>query len=946
MHTTIRLVTLLSLAVVACLHAATPKPWAHEASDITPDPAVRYGHLDNGMRYAILPNAEPPGRVSLRMHVNAGSLNESEDQRGLAHFLEHMVFNGSEHFPNVEELIPQMQRLGIGFGAHANAYTSFDETVYMLDLPNVEDETLDLAFTVMRDFADGALLEAEEIDNERGVVRAELVARDSVQMRLMEQRLEFLMPDFLAAQRLPIGLLEVIDTAPRERLTAFYGDNYRADSLSFIVVGDIDPDVFEARIRSQFESMTAPDAPFSEPELGSLPSAIGFRTAVFSDEEVSRDSLSLTILEPYEFEPDTVANRIQYHPLQVANAILNRRFQILAKAEGSPIKGGGAGSSFWLNAIRFHDISVSPEEGKWREAVGILEQELRRALEHGFTQAEVDEITANWRNNYDEAVKRASTRKSPALASGLLSSINDDYVFNHPSENKRVGLIGLETVTPESCHTALREAWTNTDRNLILTTKKDAPEIKAQLAELYQQSQSVAVAAPEATTDAAFAYTDFGPAGEVIERAEIEDLEFTQLTLSNNIRVNLKSTDFQKNSILMSLRTGHGTLSQPADSTGLNLIASAVINGGGLVAHSNDEQRRILAGRNVGYSFSVGEDAFVFSGSTTPEDLELQLQLLCAGITDPGYRDEALRQFRKQLPSIKSQLQYTLAGPGAEMQQWANGDDPRFAKIDPKQLATYTNDDVRNWLDDELATSYLELSIVGDFDLETAIPLILQTFGALPERAASKPDLEAARILNLPELPARKTYTYTSKIDKAVSLLSWQANPIREDVRESRRMNLVASILSDRLRKTLREELGSTYSPNAGFNASRVFNTANLSTSSVCTSEETEILQSRMLEIAQDFAANGASADELDRALQPILSELPVHWRQNGHWLGSVLSTSQEKPYKLEWARERDADYAAITLEEVNALAKATLTEAVAKVTLRPEVTETTSELE
>lgn len=937
MHTTIRLLAILSVATATCLNAATPKSWAHEHSDLTPDPAVRYGHLDNGMRYAILANAEPPGRVSLRLHVNAGSLNESDAQRGLAHFLEHMVFNGSRNFPNVEELIPQMQRLGISFGAHANAYTSFDETVYMLDLPNLEDDTLDLAFTVMRDFADGALLEAEEIDNERGVVRAELIARDSVQMRLMEQRLEFLMPDFLAANRLPIGLLEVIESAPRERFVEYYSDNYRADNLSFVIVGDIDPDVFEARIRAQFESMTAPPAPFEEPALGSLPTDTGFRTGVFSDEEVSHDSLSLTILEPYAFEPDTLANRIQYHPLQVANAILNRRFHILAKEAGSPIKGGSAGSSFWLNAIRFHDISVAPEEGKWPEAVGILEQELRRALEHGFTQAEVDEITANWRNNYDEAVKRASTRKSPALASGLLDSINEDYVFDHPTETRRVGLIGLDTVSPESCHSALREAWTNDDRSLILTTKKDDPAIQQQLATLYQESQAVAVAAPEETKNPSFAYTDFGPAGEVIERTEVEDLEFTQLRLSNNIRVNLKSTDFQKNSIVMSLRTGHGTLSQPEGSTGLDLVASAVINGGGLGAHSNDEQRRILAGRNVGYGFSVADDAFIFTGSTTPEDLELQLQLLCAGITDPGYRDEALRQFRKQLPSIESQLQYTLAGPGAEMQQWSHGHDSRFAKVDPQQLATYTNEDVRAWLDEELANSYLELSIVGDFELETAIPLILKSFGALPERASTKPDLKAARSLNLPELPATKTYTYTSKIDKAVALLNWQANPVREDIRESRRMNLVASILSDRLRKTLREELGSTYSPRAGFGASQVFNTASLTTTSVCTSAETSMLQKRMLEISQDLAATGASADELDRALQPILSELPVHWRQNAHWLGSVLSASQEKPYKLDWARERDADYASITLEEVNALAKATLTKAFATITLRPE---------
>ena len=240
-HKFTSLVALSLLALCTCSLNATQ--WAHLDSDVAVDSTVTFGTLENGMRYAILPNAEPPGRVSLRLHVDSGSLSESEDQRGLAHFLEHMVFNGSKHFPDASLLIPKMQRLGIAFGAHANAYTSFDETVYMLDLPNIEEDTLDLAFTVMRDFAftvmrdfaDGALLETDEIDKERGVVLAEMNSRDSVQMRLLEQRLEFLMPNFLASQRLPIGLESVIAGAPRDRFATYYSDNYTAQNIAFII---------------------------------------------------------------------------------------------------------------------------------------------------------------------------------------------------------------------------------------------------------------------------------------------------------------------------------------------------------------------------------------------------------------------------------------------------------------------------------------------------------------------------------------------------------------------------------------------------------------------------------------------------------------------------------------------------------------------------------------
>jgi zinc protease len=257
--------------------------WPHEQSDIAIDPAIHFGQLDNGLRYAILPNAEPPGRVSLRLHVGAGSLDEAEDQRGLAHFMEHMVFNGSRNFPDVEALIPQMQRLGIAFGAHANAYTSFDETVYMLDLPNTDTDTLDLTFTVMRDFADGALIKPEEVEKERGVVLAELKSRDSVGMRLMEQRLAFLMPDFLASERLPIGLQSIIETAPPERFIEFYKTHYIPSNMAFVVVGDIDPVAIETRIREIFYSMQNPDTPYLEPDLGTLPKDFGFRAGVFTD---------------------------------------------------------------------------------------------------------------------------------------------------------------------------------------------------------------------------------------------------------------------------------------------------------------------------------------------------------------------------------------------------------------------------------------------------------------------------------------------------------------------------------------------------------------------------------------------------------------------------------------------------------------------------------------
>jgi len=938
-----RIPLLLVAICCGCIsQASADQGWAHERSDIAVDPAVHFGELENGLRYVILPNSEPPGRVSLRLHVASGSLDEAEDQRGLAHFLEHMAFNGSRNFPNVEELIPQMQRLGIAFGAHANAYTSFDETVYMLDLPNTDVETLDLTFTVMRDFADGALLAVEEIEKERGVVIAELKSRDSVQMRLMEQRLEFMMPDHLVSKRLPIGLETVIQNASREPFVRYYEDNYTPDNMVFVAVGDIEVAAFEARIRGAFDSMAPAEAEAPKVEMGTLPSGYDFRAGVFSDEEVSADSLSLSFLRSYTPELDTVANRNKYLPIEVAYAVINRRFQILSKQEGSPISEGSAGQSFWMNMIESHSVGVNPEEGKWRDAVSVLEQVLRRALEHGFTQSEIDEIKANRLNAMKESVKRAGTRKSPGLASAIVGSVHDDYVFDHPEESLRIYLEGEHLITPETCHEALQTTWAGADLNLILTTKTETENTKKKLEELYLKSQVIAVSAPEALETKDFAYTDFGTPGTIVNKTHIEDLDFMQLTLCNNIRVNLKQTDFQENAISLVARFGNGILTQPADSTGLNMVASAYLNGGGLGEHSNDELRRILAGRNASASYSVGDDAFSLSGGTTPDDLELQLQLMCAMLTDPGYRDEALRQFHKQVPAIENQLKHTLAGAAADMTAWVHGSDTRFAKVDPEKLLTYTKKDVQAWFADERSSGYLELNIVGDFDPETAIPIILNTFGALPDRAADQPALVKERKIHMPEFPAERGFSYDSKIDKAVALLSWQIDLEPTDVKKLRRMNVLSSVVRDRLRKKLREELGSTYSPSASFGADFVFNTSTFSTNSVATKAEVGTIQGHMKAILSDLLTNGIDEDEFQRAIEPVKSNLELTLRQNSYWLGTVLSGSTTKPYQLDWARERDADYASITVAEVEALAKRyLLPENAAVIELAPEAPET-----
>jgi len=906
----------------AAVAKVAPRPWPQEASDIAADPAATFGSLDNGLRYLIYPNSEPPGRVSLRLHISAGSLMEAEDQRGLAHFLEHMVFNGTKNH-SAADLIPRMQRLGIAFGAHANAYTSFDETVYMLDLPDLTDETLKLAFTVMRDFGDGALLADEEIDKERGVILAEKISRDSVGYRLMEQQFEALLPDSLITRRFPIGTEEVIKSAPRERFVDLYTRYYTPQRMTFIVVGDVKPDEMRGRIEATFGSMGNPAEPGADPDLGKIHQPEGLETAVFHDKEVSSTDVSLMLVRPHEQKPDNTATRAERMPRAIAHSILSRRFERISKERNSPVAEGSASDEVLFNNMEIGSISLTAADDRWQEVVPVLEQEFRRALEHGFTATELAEAKSNLINAYEQQVKQKATRESEGIATVLARTVNDKTVFSTPEADLEIARRILDTIDLAACHQALKSFWEAPGYHLVLTTKEKPENAEQELAALFEDSRGTPVEAPAARAVQVFDYTDFGSPGTVASRKEVADLGITQLVLSNNIRVNLKRTDFEQGRIRLLARIGSGQLSQPKDMPMLDAFAQAVFEGGGLGKHSNEDLKQILAGKNVGSTLAVSEDAFTLGGSTTPADFTVQCQLMCAALTDPGWREEALWQFQKAIPMLYQQLRHTPAGPQREMDAWLHGGDPRFATAPIEKISSYTIEDAKKWLTPELTKGYLELTIVGDFDPEKILPDLLATFGALPARSNAPADLTEARKVKFPNAPAIKTFTYESKIPQGIAFNVWRTAGMRGNIPEFRRLNILAAILGDRLREEIREKLGSSYSPNAGAAGSDALdNFGYIISESVGKPEDLETLLNTMREQADNLATQGATADELDRALKPTLGMLEKSLRDNGYWLTTVLSQSQADPKRLELARGRDADYQSINLTEINALAR------------------------
>jgi zinc protease len=911
------------LALAAPLVAALPFPQA--GSDLRADPAATFGTLPNGLRYVVLPNHEPKARASLRLLVLAGSFEETEAQRGLAHFLEHMAFNGSTHFaPGT--LVERLQRLGMGFGADTNAATSFDHTFYQLELPDTKPDTLSEGLEILADYCGGLLLQQAMVDKERGIILSEKRTRDSVPYRTLVAELEFMEAGTRVPERLPIGLADVIEKSGRGPFVDFYNTWYRPELMAVVVVGDIDAASIERQIVAKFSPVEARSPEPQPADLGRVREFTGTRALFHSEPEAPDTQVVIASTVPYTRPQDTAAERLRMLPRNLAVEMLNRRLAILAKKENAPFIRAAAQVDEPFNLYREAEISVVSKAEQWQAGLGVAEQELRRALEFGFRPDELREAAADLRNDLEQAAKTASTRRSDEIAGEIVSSIVDREVFTSPADD--LALLGpaLSRVTAADCVGALRDAWSAPDRYVFASgNAKVAGDADAAVRAAYEGSQRVSVKPPEAVGSVAWGYTDFGPAGSVASRTHIDDLDITEVTLSNGVRLNLKKTPFEANTIHVSARLGTGQLQEPAaKQPGLSTFTNLTYGAGGLGKHSADDLQRILSGKTVGVQLTSTTDAFLISGDTNRTDLSLELQLLTATLTDPGYRPEALREARKRIEAAYISFAHTERGPLAlKIPRILASGDPRFGLPPQEELMKRSLDEERAWLSPTLASAALEVSVAGDFDPEDVIDAAARTLGTLPRREP-RPALDDLRRVSYPREPFRKDFAIESDIPKSLAAVYWPGGD-GMDVHRARRLNMLASVLNDRLRVKVREQLGSTYSPTVGCTASDIFPGYGYFAAIVIVEPaKAKQIQDVVVGVAADICTNGVTPDELDRAKNPIMTSIRESERTNAYWM-TVLSRAQERPEVLDWARSRRFDFESITKADLDALAAAWL---------------------
>lgn len=922
-----------------------PQPgFAHERSDIAVDPAVRYGTLPNGLRYAILRNQTPPGVVSVRLRAAVGSLHERDDQSGLAHFLEHMAFNGSTNIPE-GEMIKILEREGLAFGPDTNAYTSFGETVYMLDLPNNRPQLIELALKIMRETASNLTMSDGAIERERGVIVGEERARATPSFRMFEDYLKFAMQGARTPTRFPIGSMDVVRTAPRDRFLELYQGYYRPETMLVVLTGDVDPPAMEKAIAAAFGDWKAQGSPGPQPDLGAPKTPAG-AARVFVDPQVPT-VMWVTQARAAPEPADTVANREAEAIRSLGEAVVNRRLERIARRPGAPFLSASIGRFNYDPVNRAAQLQIVTEPGKWQAGLAAAEAELRRALEHGFGAAEVAQELANFEEGARAAAAEAGTRQTRGLAMGLVGTFDNGDVFSHPTTDLKIFENAKPKMTPEAARDALRAVWDGPTPTVFLASSQSPEGGDAALSAAFAAARATPVAPPDDAAAVTWGYADFGPAGRVVSRAPVRVLPAEVVTFGNNVRLVLKPTDFEDDTVRVTVRVGQGELELPRERAGLGFALNQAFTAGGLGKHDESDLERALAGRSVGVSFGVGDDAFIFSGATRPKDLQLQLQLMAAYVSDPGLRPDGFVRTQATFDTI---LLNTQSSPGAVL--GAQGGrilqpgDARDRFPTREEWSTIRFEDLVAAVRPALRDGAVEVTMVGAFKPDEAIALVAKTFGALPQRRPGLAPLPESRAQPLPApTPVPVRLTHKGRADQALAMVYWPG-PDFSDPKRARLARIVSDIMGLRLTDEVREKQGASYSPSAGWQASSISpGYGLLSASSEVTPDAVATFFATVDAIAADMAKGTITQDELLRARKPLIEGLRNDRRSNPTWMGR-LGGGAFRPDVWPRAASVEADYNAATLAQVRAMArqlldpaKATRIEIVPETPAKPEGT-------
>jgi len=881
------------------------------------DPALVTGTLPNGLGYIIRRHQNPEDRVGIWLHVASGSLNETDPTRGLAHYLEHMAFNGTANFPP-GSVVPFFQSLGLAFGRDQNAFTSFDQTTYQLTLPGGGREMLEKGMLYMSDVALRMSLDAREIDSERQIILEEKRARASAQQRVQDQIFERLAPESTLGRRLPIGIEQTITSVTRDDFQDYYSRWYVPSNMTIIVVGDTDPAMVADVIMRAFGG--GPAAPRPTPRDVGVKITAGPRAIVVTDPELTRAEVSILRLEPPRSPTTTVAQMRRDLIERIGTWVSNRRMSAELAAGRASFLHADASVQEWTGTLRMIAFEASGRPGTWRAMLTDLGIALQRARLHGFTEREIQDARTVFISDAEEAVRREATRP----AREVLRQINADVTRQSPpmSAVQRLALFQrlLPGITAREVSDAFAIAFDPSRAIFIaeLPAGDDVPS-EADLLALGRASVSVNPGKPADVARAAGLLATLPTSGTVVESLPHVASGVTSMWLDNGVRVHHRFMDQRKHEASIVITLAGGQIQETLANRGITEAALRAWERPATSRLSSTQIRDLMTGAKVRVRGGMGGDTVALTVSGDPVELERGLQLAYLLLTDPLIEEPALEQWRdaevQRLVERKRRPMQVLVDRSTAaiypLDEW------RPKSLTAEQVRAITRVAAQAWLRWLITEAPVEVAVVGDIDRETATRLVARYVGALPARPRiDDKTLSHLRTIARPQGPISVGESVEVLTPQAAVLAGFFGADVRE-VRDTRLLNLAARVLSTRMTKSIREDRQLVYSIDASSDPAIVYPGFGIFSAMAPTEPaKAPALAAAVEAMYADFAKDGPTPEELVVAKKQIANLLDELFKTPDFWR-SRLSTLDYRGLSLDDLLDAPAQYQRFTAQEI-----------------------------
>jgi zinc protease len=906
----------LSAAALMAAVAGSSIAWAQA---LPTDPNLVTGELPNGMKYIVRKHGNPPGRAAMWIHVSTGSINEQDHERGISHYLEHMAFNGSENFPP-NSVIDFFQKMGLTFGQHQNAFTSFDQTTYQLAFPDTKPETIEQGMKFFADVAGRLSLQQDQIEEERQIILEEKRARSGVGQRVQEYVLERIAPGSLVGQRLPIGVEDTLMKMNREEFVNYYNKWYVPSNMTVMVVADTDPAAVVQQIEKHFSFGDKAPAP-ADQDPGVRPYEAD-RAIVASDPELTSAEVGMMIIGPKEPPATTIELARRDLLRTLGSSAFNRRIGAKLNKGGTSYTSASAGVQTLFNAGLMRSVSASGKPEDWRAMLTELGEDVQRARLHGFSDQELDDVRKNMIAGLEQFVVQESTMPARVMLNRMNRAIADGEPIMSAQQELELAQQLLPTITGEEVSaefSRLFEPSRVTFTAELPTTANPPTE-----AELVSLGRTAFDAKPEKQADEARASTlldKLPEAGKVVESTTHESSEVISSWLSNGVRVHYRFMDIRKGQPMISISLAAGAIQETDANRGLTDVAGLAWDRPATSKLSSTNIRDLMTGKKANVRGGAGMDSLSLSVTGNPSELEEGMKLAYLLLTDPVIEPAAFEQWKKETLQAIEQRKTDPRGAMAEAMAdlvYPNTDS-RTHPLTAEQVNKLSLAEAQSWLRNAIVTAPIEVAVVGDIDKEQAMELVSRYLGSLPSRERiSDKTLDSLR--NLTKVPGpRSAEKQIPTATKLAIVLSGFYGADMDNVVDTRRMQIASRVLSSRMIQTIREKEQLAYSPGCNHRPGVDFPGFGVFVAAIPT-EPAKV--ARLVEVVDqmyaDFAKEGPTEDELTTVRRQIANTLDEQMKEPGFWSGR-LGQLDYRGVKLDDIMNSAAEQQKYTAEEIKA---------------------------